>query len=88
MGAGDREQEQRGRQGCTSEWCNHSPAHAGAGKDLETMMGFVEIFLILPCVCVWSYSHQPLRAGAPSEGRSSEGSEQQRLPGVGSGCPL
>lgn len=37
---------------------------------------------------MWSYSHQPLRAGAPSEGRSSEGSEQHRLPWMGSGCPL
>lgn len=48
----ERDQEQRGRQGCPSEQCKHSPAHAGAGKDLEIMMGFVEIsFNPALCVC-------------------------------------
>lgn len=51
--AGEGDQEQRGRQGCASEQCKHSPAHAGAGKDLEMMMGFVEIsFNPALCVCV------------------------------------
>lgn len=47
-GAGERDQEQRERQGGASEGCRYSP---GAGKDLEMVMGFVEVSLN-PALCM------------------------------------
>lgn len=48
LGAGERDQEQRERQGGASEGCRYSP---GAGKDLEMVMGFVEVSLN-PALCM------------------------------------
>lgn len=76
-GSGERDQEQRGRQGCTSEQCKYNPAHAGAGKGLEIM----EIISFNPALCVCVELFPPSLEGWSSLRGQGQGREEQpRLP--------